>query len=240
MGAQWKQSGREINAQKKGQMTAKLVREIMVATKLGGPDPDLNPRLFAAVEKAKKASVYRDTIERAIRKGAGLDTEKVNYELVTYEGFAPHKVPVIIECLTDSRNRTAPEIRNIFKVGSLGQPGSVAFFFNHLGVVEAAHPDPNRDAEGDAIEAGAQEIEPLEAEEVPAGQKGARFLTEMKDLDHVSKALKAAGWNVISAEMRYLAKNFPELSEAARKDVVNFLNALDDHDDVHRVYAAMR
>jgi transcriptional/translational regulatory protein YebC/TACO1 len=125
-------------------------------------------------------------------------------------------------------------------VGSLGQPGSVAFFFNHLGVVEAAHPDPNRDAEGDAIEAGAQEIEPLEAEETPAGQKGARFLTEMKDLDHVSKALKAAGWNVISAEMRYLAKNFPELSEAARKDVVDFLNALDDHDDVHRVYAAMR
>ena len=95
-------------------------------------------------------------------------------------------------------------------------------------------------AEGDAIEAGAQEIEPLEAEETPAGQKGARFLTEMKDLDHVSKALKAAGWNVISAEMRYLAKNFPELSEAARKDVVTFLNALDDHDDVHRVYAAMR
>ena len=163
MGAQWKQAGREINAQKKGQMTAKLVREIMVAAKLGGPDPDLNPRLFVAVEKAKKASVYRDTIERAIRKGAGLDSEKVNYETVVYEGFAPHKVPVVVECLTDNRNRTAPEIRNLFKAGSLGQPGSVAFFFNHLGVVEATHPDANRDAEADAIEAGAQEIEPLEA-----------------------------------------------------------------------------
>ena len=240
MGAQWKQAGREANAQKKGQMVAKLVREIMVAAKLGGPDPDMNPRLAAAVEKAKKASVYKDTIERAIKKGAGLTDEKINFELVTYEGFAPHKVPVVVECLTDNRNRTAPEIRTLFKAGSLGQPGSVGFFFNHLGVVEAAHTDPNRDAEGDAIEAGAQEIEPLEAEETPAGQKGARFLTEIKDLDHVSKALKAAGWNVIAAEIRYLAKNFTEVGDAARKEVESFLNALDDHDDVHRVYVALR
>jgi transcriptional/translational regulatory protein YebC/TACO1 len=84
MGAQWKQAGREANAQKKGQLVVKLVREIMVAAKLGGPDPDLNARLAAAVEKAKKASVYRDTIERAIKKGAGLDDEKVTYEIVTY------------------------------------------------------------------------------------------------------------------------------------------------------------
>ena len=240
MGAQWKQAGREASAQKKGQMVAKLVREMMVAAKLGGPDPDLNPRLAAAVEKAKKASVYKDTFERAIKKGAGLTDEKVNFETVIYEDFAPHKVPVVVECLTDNRNRTAPEIRNIFKAGSLGQPGSVSFFFNHLGVVEATHPDPNRDAEGDAIEAGAQEIEPLEAEEVPAGQKGGRFLTEIRDLDSVSKALKAAGWNVIAAEIRYLPKNFPEISDASRKEVVEFLNALDDHDDVHRVYVAMK
>jgi YebC/PmpR family DNA-binding regulatory protein len=240
LGAQWKQAGREANAQKKGQMVVKLVREIMVAAKLGGPDPDLNPRLAAAVEKAKKASVYRDTIERAIKKGSGQTDDKINYETVIYEGFAPHKVPVVVECLTDNRHRTAPEIRNIFKAGSLGQPGSVAFFFNHLGVVEATHTDPNRDAEGDAIEGGAQELEPLEADEVPAGQKGARFLTEIKDLDAVSNALKAAGWNIISAEIRFLAKNFPEISEAARKEVVDFLTALDDHDDVHRVYAAMK
>ncbi len=240
MGAQWKQAGREANAQKKGQITVKLVREIMVAAKLGGPDPDLNPRLFAACEKARKASVYRDTIERAIKKGSGQTDDKMTYELVTYEGFGPHKVPVVVECLTDNRHRTAPEIRNLFKVGSLGQPGSVGFFFNHLGVVEGAHTDPNRDAEADAIEAGAQEIEALEPEEVPAGQKGARFLTEIKDLDHVSKALKSAGWNITSAEIRYLAKSFPELTEAARKEVADFLNALDDHDDVHRVYAAMR
>jgi YebC/PmpR family DNA-binding regulatory protein len=240
MGAQWKQAGREANAQKKGQLVVKLVREIMVAAKLGGPDPDLNPRLTAAVEKAKKASVYRDTIERAIKKGSGQTDDKISYELVTYEGFAPHKVPVVVECLTDNRNRTAPEIRNLFKAGSLGQPGSVGFFFNHLGVVEATHADLNRDAEGDAIEAGAQEIEPLEPEEIPAGQKGARFLTEIKDLDTISKALRAGGWNVIAAEIRYLAKSFPELDEAARKQVVDFLNALDDHDDVHRVYVAMK
>ena len=240
MGAQWKQAGREESAQKKGQMTAKLVREIMVAAKLGGADPDLNPRLAAAVEKAKKASVYRDTIERAIKKGSGQTEEKVAFETVVYEGFAPHKVPVVVECLTDNRNRTAPEIRNLFKAGSLGQPGSVAFFFNHLGVVEATHPDKNRDAEGDAIEAGAQEIEPLEAEDTPEGTKGARFLTGIKDLDAVSKALKAAGWKVTAAEIRYVAKNFTEVSPAARKEVEDFLNALDDHDDVHRVYAALK
>jgi len=240
MGAQWKQAGREANAQKKGQMTAKLVREIMVAAKLGGPDPDLNPRLTAAVEKARKASVYRDTIERAIKKGSGQTDEKINFELVTYEGFAPHKVPVVVECLTDNRNRTAPEIRNIFKAGSLGQPGSVGFFFNHLGVVEATHADANRDAESDAIEAGAQEIEALEPEEIPEGQKGARFLTEIKDLDTVSKALKATGWTISSSEIRYIAKNFAEVNDASRKEVTDFLNTLDDHDDVHRVYAAMK
>lgn len=240
MGAQWKQAGREANAQKKGQLVAKLTREIMVAAKLGGSDPDLNPRLAAAVEKARKASVYRDTIERAIKKGSGQTDEKITYELVTYEGFAPHKVPVIVECLTDNRNRTAPEIRKLFATGSLGQPGCVGFFFNHLGVVEANHPDPGRDAEADAIEAGAQEVEPLEAEDTNAGQKGARFITELRELDAVSKALKATGWNVIAAEMRYLAKNFPEVSPAARQEVEAFLNALDDHDDVHRVYAALK
>ncbi|MEO5803407.1 MAG: YebC/PmpR family DNA-binding transcriptional regulator [Verrucomicrobiota bacterium] len=240
MGAQWKQAGREANAQKKGQMVAKLTREIMVAAKLGGADPELNARLAVAVEKARKSSVTRETIERAIKKGSGQLEEKVVFELITFEGFTPHKVPILVECLTENRNRTAPEIRNLFKTGSLGTPGSVAFFFNHLGVVEATHADPNRDAETDAIESGAQDFEPLEADEIPAGHKGARFLTEMKDLDHVTKALKAAGWNILASEMRYIAKTFPELSESSRKEVATFLNHLDDHEDVHRVYAAMK
>lgn len=240
MGAQWKQAGREANAQKKGQLVVKLVREIMVAAKLGGAEMDMNPRLAAAVEKARKASVTRDTIERAIKKGSGQTEEKISFELVTFEGFAPHKVPVVVECLTDNRNRTAPEIRHVFKAGSLGQPGSVAFFFNHCGVVEANHPDKNRDAEGDAIESGAEEVEKLEADETPEGTQGARFVTGIKDLDAVSKALKAAGWNVTAAEIRYVAKSFPDLDENSRKEVVAFLTELDDHDDVHRVYAALK
>ena len=109
-----------------------------------------------------------------------------------------------------------------------------------MGVVEATHADSGRDAEGDAIEAGAQEIEALEAEDVPAGEKGARFLTDIKELDMVAKALKAAGWKIIATEIRYLAKNFTELNDGARKEVTDFLNALDDHDDVHRVYAAIK
>ncbi|MEO7298829.1 MAG: YebC/PmpR family DNA-binding transcriptional regulator [Verrucomicrobiota bacterium] len=240
MGAQWKQAGREANAQKKGQMVAKLTREIMVAAKMGGADPDSNARLAVAVEKARKASVTRETIERAIKKGSGQTEEKVVFELITFEGFAPHKVPIVVECLTENRNRTAPEIRTLFKAGSLGNPGSVSFFFNHLGVVEATHADANRDAESDAIESGAQDFEPLEADEIPSGHKGARFLTEIKDLDHVTKALKAAGWSVVASEIRYIAKTFPELTESFRKEVADFLNVLDDHDDVHRVYAAMK
>src|SRR5438309_352120 len=240
MGTQWKQAGRVANATKRGQVIGKLVREIMVVAKLGGSDPDLNARLYAALEAARKASVPRDTIERAVRKGAGQTGEKVIYELVTYEGFAPHKVPVIVECLTDNRNRTAPEIRHLFRAGSLGAPGGVGFFFDRLGVVEATHADKTRDAETDAIEAGAQNVEPLEAEEIPEGHIGARYITEIKDLDTVSKFLARAGWKVTASELRYLAKNFVGLSNTQKKEVADFLNALDDHDDVHRVYAAMK
>jgi len=240
MGAQWKQAGRVAHALKRGQIIGKVVRELLVAAKLGGPDPDLNARLYAAIEAARKASVPRDTIERAIKKGSGQTGEKVNYELVTYEGFAPHKVPVIVECLTDNRNRTAPEIRHLFRAGSLGAPGSVGFFFDHMGVVEATQTDRTRDGETDAIEAGAQNVEPLEPEEIPEGQVGARFIAEIRDLDAVSKFLAKVGWKVSASEMRYLAKNFVDLSDPQKKEVADFLNALDDHDDVHRVYAAMK
>src|SRR5467141_1519853 len=228
MGAQWKQAGREANAQKKGQLVAKLVREIMVAAKLGGPDADLNPRLTAALEKARKASVYRDTIERAIKKGSGQTDEKVAFELVTYEGFAPHKVPVIVECLTDNRNRTAPEIRLLFKSGQLGAMGSVAWMFNHLGLVEAYHADAKQDLETVAIEAGAQNVEPL-TDEVPAGHLGARFYCDRIDLDAVSKFLTKAGWTVTTSEMSYVAKNGLDVPEAQKPEVVEFLTAIDEH-----------
>jgi YebC/PmpR family DNA-binding regulatory protein len=239
MGAQWKQAGREAAAQKKGQVVGKLVREIMVAAKLGGPDPELNARLAAALEKAKKASVTRDTIDRAIKKGSGQTDEKIEFEHVTYEGFAPHKVPVIVECITDNRKRTAPEIRNLFKEGQLGQPGSMAFFFEHSGVIEAAHTDKARDPESDAIEAGAQNVEALEAEEIPEGSIGARFLTDTKDLAAVSSWLAKAGWKILASEMRYLAKQPVHLDEGQKKHVIDFLHGLDDHDDVHHVFTAL-
>jgi YebC/PmpR family DNA-binding regulatory protein len=221
-------------------LIGKLVKEILVAAKLGDPHPENNPRLWVAVEAAKKHSVPRDTIDRAIKKGAGLLDEKVNYELVTYEGFAPGKVPVIVECLTDNRNRTAPDIRQLFKHGQLGAPGSVSFLFHHWGVVEAHHADKSQDIEAAAIEAGAQEVEPLTGEDMPEGSVGARFLCAPTDLDAVAKFLKGAGWSVTASEMSYLAKNYLELSEAQREEVGDFLNSLDEHDDVHRVYAALK
>jgi YebC/PmpR family DNA-binding regulatory protein len=231
MGAQWKQKGREISALKRGQLFGKLAKEIIVAAKLGGADPDLNARLFVAVEAAKKHSVPRDTIERAIKKGAGLTGEQINYELVTYEGFAPHKVPVIVECLTDNRNRTAPEIRQLFSAGHLGAMGSVAWMFDHVGLVEAA--GTADDLEAVAIEAGAQNVEKLEHGEV-------RFTCDRADLDTVTKYLKKAGWNVTTSEMSYVAKNPVEVPEPERKEVVAFLEAIDEHDDVHRVYTALK
>src|SRR5262245_41110298 len=119
MGAQWKTAVKLATSAAKGKIFSKLAKEIMVAAR-GGPDPTMNARLRAAVEAAKKASMPRDTLERAIKKGAGLLDESVHYEVVTYEGFTPHRVPVIVECLTDNKNRTATNIRVLFRKGQLG------------------------------------------------------------------------------------------------------------------------
>jgi YebC/PmpR family DNA-binding regulatory protein len=240
MGAQWKQKGREAYALKRGQIVGKLAKEIVVAAKMGGADPDTNPRLAAALEAARKQSVTRDTIDRALKRGAGQTDDAANFETVTYEGFAPHKVPVIVECLTDNRNRTAPEIRVLFKAGQLGSPGSVAWMFDHVGIVEAHHPDAATDLETAAIEAGAQNVEPAEIDDLPEGHIGARFITERADLIGVSQALKTAGWTVTTSEMGYVAKNYVEIGDVQRAEVAEFLGTLDDHDDVHRVYVAMK
>ncbi|MDX2226327.1 MAG: YebC/PmpR family DNA-binding transcriptional regulator, partial [Verrucomicrobiae bacterium] len=239
MGAQWKQKGREIAANKKGKLVGKMVKEIMIAAKLGGGNPDLNARLFAAIEAAKKASVTRDAIERAVKKGSGQTDEKVDFETVIYEGFAPHKVPVMVECLTDNRNRTAPEIKLLFKAGQMGAPGSLSFMFDHVGVVEASHADAALDLETVAIEAGAENVETLEGHDIPEGQRGAAFTCAAVDLGPVSKYLKGTGWNLIASEMRYIAKNLVELTETQKQEALDFLHALDDHDDVHRVYAGL-
>src|SRR6476620_3799279 len=137
MGRQWLLAKREVNAKRKSSATSKLVKEISVAAKLGGPDPAGNARLFAAMEKARRESVSRDVIERAIKKGAGIGGEKMVMDHVVFEGYAPHKVPVIVEALTDNVNRTAPEVRVLFKKGQLGVSGSNKFLFEHVGIVEA-------------------------------------------------------------------------------------------------------
>jgi YebC/PmpR family DNA-binding regulatory protein len=234
MGRQWLQKKREINANKRAKINSKLVREITMAAKLGAPDPALNARLAVAVEAARKLSVTNDTIARAIKKGSGQGGDSANFELVTFEGMSPQHVPVIIECLTDNRNRTAPDMRALFKNGRFG--AKVLFLFDHLGLIEATHATAGLDIEGVAIEAGAQDVEPLEggAEE----GTGARFFTAPTDLDSVTSALRSAGWSVTQSEMGYRPKEKAQLSPEERLKLENFLEAIDDHDDCHRIYSA--
>lgn len=238
MGAQWKQAGRVENSAKRGAMISKLVKEIMVAAKVGGASIEGNSRLRAAVEAAKKSSVPRDNIERAIKKGSGQLDDGLQIESIVYEGFGPHQVPLLVECLTDNRNRTAADIRVIFRKGQLGSAGSVNWMFERVGLIEASHPDKTLDLESVAIEAGAQNVESLSEGEVTPGQLGGRFFTEPSDLDAVNRALTSAGWILTQSELSYQAKNRVEVSDSQRKEVVEFLNTLDEHDDVHRLYVA--
>jgi YebC/PmpR family DNA-binding regulatory protein len=243
MGRQWLLAKRLVAGLKKGRSTGKLVREISVAAKMGGADPAMNARLFTAVEKAKKESVPKDAIERAIRKGAGIGDEKLAMEQVVFEGYAPHKVAVIVEVYTDNVNRTSPEMRVIFKKGQLGTAGSNKFLFDHVGLVEAHHPDANIDREAAAIEAGANEVETLTSvqnDDIPEGTAGAKFICDRAAVHAVSKWLSQNGWTVVTSELGYVPKNFPELSEQQRTEVGEFLQELDDHDDVHRVWAALK
>lgn len=244
MGRQWLHAKRLVAGLKKGRATSKLVREISVAAKMGGADPAMNARLATAVEKAKKESVNKDVIERAIKKGAGTGDEKLVMEHVVFEGYAPHKVPVIVEVYTDNVNRTAPEVRVLFKdKGQLGTTGSNKFLFDHVGLVEAHHPDANTDREAAAIEAGANEVETLTSEQnddIPEGAAGAKFICDRTAVAAVSKWLSQNGWTVVTSELGYIPKQFPELTDEQRAEVGEFLQSLDDHDDVHRVWAAVK
>src|SRR5262245_51665886 len=231
MGAQWKHAVRQASAAAKGRVFTKLAKEIMVAAK-PGPDPSMNARLRAAVEAAKKQSMPRDTLERAIKKGAGLLDEQVHYETVTYEGFAPHRVPVIVECLTDNRNRTATTIRQLFHKGQLANTGAVSWDFTHVGLVDATPPE-GADAEEAAIEAGAQDFE-------ADGEGGFHFYTEPTDVDAVSKALSALGWTVATMRIGWRAKNPMKLEDpAARSEVEQFLSEIDEDDDVQHIYVGL-
>jgi YebC/PmpR family DNA-binding regulatory protein len=231
MGAQWKAKHREEAANAKGKLFTKLSKEIMVAAR-NGTDPDMNPRLRLAVEAARKASMTRETLERAIKKGSGQLDGNITYEKVTYEGFAPHQVPVIVECLTDNVNRTISSMRVLFRKGQLGSSGSVSWDFNHVGMIEASAANKDADIEMAAIEAGAQDFESQE-------DGNALFITDITDLDLVSKALPAQGFTVVSAKLGYIPKNPVSLSEEAMAEVEAFLAAIDDDDDVHEVYVAL-
>lgn len=232
MGAQWKARHKEIAANAKGKIFGKLSKEIMIAAK-GGADPDLNSRLRLVVEQAKKASMPKETLDRAIKKGAGLLDGGANLERLVYEGFAPHRVPVIVECLSDNINRTKSNINVLFRKGQLGAEGSVAWDFNYVGMIEATPDSKDSDPEVAAIEAGAQDLE-------VADEGATLFITDVTDLDVVCKALPAQGFTVTSAQLGYRPKNPVALNtDAEREEVEAFLEAIDADDDVQHVYVGL-
>lgn len=231
MGAQWKHRIRQASGAAKGRVFSKLAKELVACAKAGGADPASNAKLRALIEAAKKASMPKDTLERALKKGAGVIDDDVHYETIVYEGFGPHRVAVIVECLTDNARRTNQNMRHHFRNGALGSSGSVAWDFMHGGQIEASHPGA-ADAEVAAIEAGAQEVE-------PDGEAGFRFHTEPGDLDAVAKALTARGWTVASMALGWRPKNPVALDDAARIEVEHFLAEIDEDDDVQQIFAAL-
>ena len=235
MGAQWKAQGKELAANAKGKLFGRLAKDIMIAAR-SGADPSLNSRLRLVVEQARKVSMPKETLERAIKKGAGLTGESVSFEHVIYEGFAPHQVAVMVECLTDNVNRTAPEMRVLFRKGQLGTSGSVSWDFNHVGMIEAEPAVAGADAESAAIESGAQDLEAGEEE------GNTLFLTDAADLDLVSRALPAQGFTVLSAKLGYKSKNPvnpANLTPEQLEEVEAFLAAIDGNDDVQNVFVGL-
>jgi YebC/PmpR family DNA-binding regulatory protein len=235
MGAQWKAKHKDLAANAKGRLFGKLAKDIMIAARHGA-DPAANSRLRLVVEQARKVSMPKDTLERAIKKGAGLTGEAVHFEHAMYEGFAPHRVPVMVECLTDNVNRAASDMRVLFRKGQLGSSGSVSWDFDHVGLIEAEPTSKSADAEVAAIEAGAQDFEPTDEDGV------ALFITEPTDLDLVARALPAQGFNVLSAKLGYKPKNPiapSSLSAEQLEEVEDFLAALDANEDVQKVYAGL-
>lgn len=233
MGKSWKTAGKVEKAMQKGLVFTKAAREISVAAKAGGPDPAGNARLRMAIDAAKKISCPNDTIERAIKKGAGLLDDGKIIEEVVYEGYGPHGVGVIVECQTDNKHRTAPDIRHAFKTheGNMGESGSVAWMFDHVGYIVAAKPG-DFDPDEEAIEAGANEVSKND-------DGSFDFYTAHDELDAVRDALTKRGWKVTTAELSYKAKLPTTLTEDQRKEVEEFLSYLEDMDDTHRIHATV-
>jgi YebC/PmpR family DNA-binding regulatory protein len=218
--------------QARGKLFAKLIRQIEVAAREGGADPDANPTLRTMVAKARDASVPVDTIDRAIKRGTG-DLDGVRYEPVTYEGYAPNGVAVLVECLTDNRNRTAAEVKNVFTRhrGSLAEPGAVSWQFERKGVliVERAAASED-DLMLAALDAGAEDI-------TDQGDTW-QITTAPGDLHRVRDALAAAGIPTTSADLAMVpTTTVPLTDEASARAVLRVIDALEDHDDVQNVDA---
>jgi YebC/PmpR family DNA-binding regulatory protein len=217
---------------KRGKLFARLIKNIEVAARTGGGDPDGNPTLYDAIQKAKKTSVPQDNIERARKRGAGEEAGGADWQTINYEGYGPSGVAVLIECLTDNRNRAASEVRTALtrNGGSLADPGSVAYMFNRKGVVIMPKNDV---AEDDVLlavlDAGAEEVNDL--------GDSFEIISEATDLVAVRKALQEAGHDYESAEASFVPSvNVPLDAEGAKK-VFKLIDALEDCDDVQNVYA---
>lgn len=233
MGAGWKHPQMAAKAAARGAKITKLVREIQVAAKLGGADPDSNARLRSAVTAAKAALTSKETIDRAIKKGAGLLDDGGQIDEVTYEGFGPHRVAIIVECLTDNRNRTAADIRSIFNKngGQLGESGSVGWMFNRVSLIEASA-SKTVDPEEEAIEAGANEVEKISDTQF-------RFLGAPEDLKAIEAALIARGWKIATSEMSYKAKTQTEITDAQKNDLMEFVSLIEDNEDASRIHISV-
>ncbi|WP_283132987.1 YebC/PmpR family DNA-binding transcriptional regulator [Rhizohabitans arisaemae] len=217
---------------KRGKLFAKLIKNIEVAARTGGPDPDGNPTLYDAIQKARKSSVPIDNIERARKRGGGLEAGGADWQTIMYEGYAPGGVAVLIECLTDNRNRAASDVRVAMtrNGGSMADPGSVSYMFNRKGVVIVPKASLTEDDVLMAVlEAGAEEVNDLgESFEV---------VSEASDMIPVRTALQDAGIDYDSAESSFLPTISVPLDEENAKRVFRLIDALEDSDDVQNVYA---
>jgi YebC/PmpR family DNA-binding regulatory protein len=221
---------------KRGKLFAKLIKNVEVAARVGGGDPDGNPTLYDAIQKAKKSSVPNDNIERAIKRGSGAEAGGAQYETIMYEGYAPNGVALLIECLTDNRNRAASEVRIAMtrNGGSMADPGSVSYLFSRKGVVVVPRQQGDREiTEDDVLEvvldAGAEDVEDLgEAFEVRS---------EATDLVAVRTAVQDAGLDYDSAESSWVPSVTVELDEDGAKQIFRLIEALEDSDDVQNVFA---
>ncbi|MGW7292068.1 YebC/PmpR family DNA-binding transcriptional regulator [Streptomyces xiamenensis] len=217
---------------KRGKLFAKLIKNIEVAARTGGADLDGNPTLYDAVQKAKKNSVPNTNIDRAVKRGAGLEAGGADYQTIMYEGYGPNGVAVLIECLTDNRNRAASDVRVAMtrNGGSMADPGSVSYLFNRKGVIIVPKADRAEDDVLDAVlEAGAEEVNDLgESFEV---------VSEATDLVAVRTALQDAGIDYDSADANFLPTMQVELDEDGARKIFKLIDALEDSDDVQNVFA---